>query len=375
MLDPKKYLDVLKDSGVTFSSGVPDSLLKELCACISDKFDPNKHIIAANEGAAVGLAIGHHIATGGIPLVYFQNSGLGNVINPLLSLASPEIYGIPMLFVVGWRGEPGVKDEPQHLHQGRVMMPLIEAMEIPKFILSTDPLVAETQTRKATKLAFDERTPVMIVVKKGSFQNYSSTSKTQNKKISREEAIIKAAESVEENAVVVATTGMASRELFEYRAFNQLGHHKDFLTVGGMGHANQIALGIALAQPTRPVYCFDGDGASIMHMGSLSIIGQSMCHNFTHIVFNNGVHGSVGGQPTVAFDIELTEIARGCGYKSVFKTDSLIDLELSIDKSMETKGPVFIEVQTTSTNRKDLGRPTSTPAQNKEELMRFLGVK
>jgi phosphonopyruvate decarboxylase len=375
MLDPKKYLDVLKDSGVTFSSGVPDSLLKELCACISDKFDPNKHIIAANEGAAVGLAIGHHIATGGIPLVYFQNSGLGNVINPLLSLASPEIYGIPMLFVVGWRGEPGVKDEPQHLHQGRVMMPLIEAMEIPKFILSTDPLVAETQTRKATKLAFDERTPVMIVVKKGSFQNYSSTSKTQNKKISREEAIIKAAESVEENAVVVATTGMASRELFEYRAFNQLGHHKDFLTVGGMGHANQIALGIALGQPTRPVYCFDGDGASIMHMGSLSIIGQSMCHNFTHIVFNNGVHGSVGGQPTVAFDIELTEIARGCGYKSVFKTDSLIDLELSIDKSMETKGPVFIEVQTTSTNRKDLGRPTSTPAQNKEELMRFLGVK
>jgi phosphonopyruvate decarboxylase len=372
MLDPEKYLSVFKNCGIEFFTGVPDSLLKDLCGCISSTINKKSHIIAANEGAAVGLAIGNHLATGKIPLVYLQNSGLGNIINPVLSLASAEIYGIPMIILVGWRGEPMQKDEPQHLHQGRVMEPMIDAMEIPKFILSNNPPEAETQTREAVNLALKKTTPVIIVVRKNTFQKYSFVLQTFHKKNSREEAIVEAAKTIEDNALVVSTTGMASRELFEYRALHNLGHHKDFLTVGGMGHASQIALGIALARPKRAVYCFDGDGASLMHMGSLAIIGQSNCVNYTHIIFNNGVHGSVGGQPTVAFDIDLSEIATGCGYKSVFKTDNLKEFKNHINEAKKLDGPVFIEVQTTTSYRIDLGRPKSTPLHNKISLMNYI---
>ena len=375
MLSPKNYLQCLKESGITFYSGVPDSLLKEFCACVTDQLDEKSHIIAANEGAAIALGIGHHIGTGNVPLVYMQNSGLGNIVNPLLSLASPEVYKIPMLLVIGWRGEPNIKDEPQHIHQGRVMTDMLKVMDVPTIILSHDETVAKQQTAEAISIAKSNSCPVALVVRKGLFEPHTPLARLPNSnELSREQAIVCAAEKMDDNALVVSTTGMASRELFEYRISNELGNHRDFLTVGGMGHTSQIALGLAISQPERKVYCFDGDGSVIMHMGSLGINGVSQCHNFVHIVLNNGCHGSVGGQPTVGFKIELCAIAKACGYASAVRVRTQQEISKAICTSTSGTGPAFIEILTNDLNRKDIGRPTSTPEQNKLELMRFLGV-
>ena len=268
MLAPSDYVRVLSNSGVTFFTGVPDSLLKEFCACVTTTVKQKDHVIAANEGASVGLAIGHYIGTGSLSLVYLQNSGLGNTINPLLSLASPEVYGIPMLLMLGWRGEPGNKDEPQHVHQGRVMTQMLEDMNVPVVVLSDQIVEAETQTRAAAKQAHEIKGPVAIIIRRNTFDKYASPRLDIDLPMGREEAIIASAATLQDDAAVICTTGMPSRELFEYRARSEVGHHRDFLTVGGMGHASQIALGLAIAQPARPVYCFDGDGAALMHMGS-----------------------------------------------------------------------------------------------------------
>ena len=375
MLCPIDYLRVLGDSGVTFFTGVPDSLLKEFCACVTMTLKPEDHLISANEGAAVGLAIGHYIGTGSLPLVYLQNSGLGNAVNPLLSLASPEVYGTPMLLMLGWRGEPGKKDEPQHVHQGRVMVKMLEDMDLPVVILSDDMAQAEVQTKAAAQQARDINGPVALVVKKNTFDKYAAPKVEADLPLGREEAIIAATETLEDNAAVICTTGMPSRELFEFRACNEAGHHRDFLTVGGMGHASQIALGLAMAQPARPVYCFDGDGAALMHMGSMAIIGQSNTKNLIHLVFNNGVHGSVGGQPTVGFNIDMPKIAIACGYASAQRATNKKGLLSAITTARATDGVSFIEVQVRPGNRNGIGRPTSTPVQNKVAMMKFLGVE
>ena len=375
MLAPSDYLRVLGDAGVTFFTGVPDSLLKEFCACVTMSLKPEDHVIAANEGASVGLAIGHYIGTGSLPWVYLQNSGLGNTVNPLLSLASPEVYGTPMLLMLGWRGEPGKKDEPQHVHQGRVMVKMLEDMDLPVVVLSDDIAEAEAQTKAAAQQARDINGPVALVVKKGTFDKFAAPKAEADLPMGREEAIMAAAETLEDNAAVICTTGMPSRELFEFRARNEAGHHRDFLTVGGMGHSSQIALGLAMAQTDRPVYCFDGDGAALMHMGSMAITGQSGAKNLIHLVFNNGVHGSVGGQPTVGFDIDMPTIATACGYATAQRVTTKEDLQSAIAAARATDGVTFIEVQVRPGNRADIGRPTSTPAQNKIAMMKFLGVE
>lgn len=375
MIDPKQYIETLLELQVEFYTGVPDSLLKEFCACINEKLETSSHMIAANEGGAIGLAIGYHIGTGKVPMVYMQNSGLGNTVNPLLSLASPEVYSIPMLLLIGWRGEPGVKDEPQHVHQGRIMMNILETMDIPAFVLSSEQEMAAKQTLEAVERAKSNQGPVALVVKKGTFAPYKMQKSLSRLSLTREAAIIEVASMIEQDAVIIATTGMASRELYEYRTSNSLGHEKDFLTVGGMGHANQIATGIALSQPNRKVYCFDGDGAAIMHMGSLGISGMSGITNLVHIVFNNGVHGSVGGQPTIGLEIDFCQIALACGYRNAARVDTLGDIGTVISSISSEAGPQFLEIRTRPENRVEIGRPKSTPVENKTDLMSFLRVK
>ena len=372
MLNPEKYLDFLIKNKIDFFTGVPDSLLKQFCACITDKCDSKNHVISANEGGAIGLGIGHYIGSKKIPLIYLQNSGLGNIINPLISLASNEVYGIPMVIMIGWRGEPGVKDEPQHVHQGRVMIDSLIAMDIPFVILDKNENKALDQTKSIFDKAKDEERPVAIIVQKNTFNEYSAQKKEGDLGLSRENAIKEIAKFFDENACVVCTTGMASRELFEHRASTNEGHHKDFLTVGGMGHANQIALGLAKTDPNRIVYCIDGDGAALMHMGSLAIIGQSNNKNFVHILLNNGVHDSVGGQPTVGLDIDFSNIATAVGYPSILKINSKEEIEDVIKNIQLNKGPYFIEIKIKPGNRKDIGRPTKTPYENKEAIMNFI---
>ena len=379
MISPKFFYDTLASKGIDFYAGVPDSLLKNLCAYITDHADAKHNIIAANEGGAMGLAAGHYLATGKIPVVYMQNSGEGNIINPLASLTDKEVYNIPVLLVIGWRGKPGVHDEPQHVKQGKVTTGLLNVMGIDYTVLSKEEDKAEKQIEKAVTYMQQTKECYALVIEKDTFEEYKLSSSVStlhaSLSLSREEAIQTVAAALGEKDVIVSTTGMISRELFEYRAAKNQGHERDFLTVGSMGHASQIALGIALEKPDRRVWCFDGDGASIMHMGSMAIVGSKAPKNYVHVVFNNGAHDSVGGQPTVGLSIDLPAIAKAVGYKHVYSVDNKEELErllASCIKPLISEGAAFIEVKVKKGNRKDLGRPTTTPIQNKEALIGFL---
>lgn len=374
MLSPKIFIESLAAKGVDFFAGVPDSLLKNVCAFISDTLDDRHNIIAANEGAAVGLAAGHYLATGHIPCVYMQNSGEGNAINPLASLTDKEVYGIPVLLVIGWRGEPGVHDEPQHVKQGKITLPLLDAMGIRHEILSQDETEFRSQLYGAVRHMSETGEAFAFIVRKNTFEPYTLQRHEVNEyPLSREEAIQKVAASLSAKDVIVSTTGMISRELFEYRTAQGQGHERDFLTVGSMGHASQIALGIALEKTDRRVWCFDGDGAALMHLGSVAIIADKAPENFVHVIFNNGAHDSVGGQPTVGLKVNLAGIAKAAGYKDAVSVTTAEDLGSALKVLKTMRGPVLLEVRVHRGNRKDLGRPTTTPIQNRDALMEFMG--
>lgn len=373
MISPNIFVDSLGAMQMDFFTGVPDSLLKNICAYLTDHLASEHNIIAANEGAAIGLATGYYLATRKIPVVYMQNSGLGNAVNPLMSLTDKEVYNIPLLLLIGWRGEPGVKDEPQHIKQGKVTLPLLEAMGIRYAVLSQDEKKFISQLNVAKSYMDETREPFAFVIQKDTFLEYSSENcEDERLSLKREAAIHFIAASLTEKDIIISTTGMISRELFEYRASVSMGHERDFLTVGSMGHASQIALGIALEKKNRRIYCFDGDGATLMHMGSLAITGSLHPANYVHIVFNNGAHDSVGGQPTVAFDVDLCKIAQACGYEIALSVSDSESLRETLERMKQMRGPILLEVKVRKGAREDLGRPTTTPVQNKEAFMLFL---
>jgi len=374
MIRPEYFIETLRENGIDCFAGVPDSLLKNICAYITDHCDAQHNIIAANEGAAVGFAAGHYLATGKPACVYMQNSGEGNIINPLASLTDKEVYNIPVLLLIGWRGRPGVHDEPQHVKQGKVTTGLLNVMGVNYEVMSKEEDKAAKQIEKAVKALADKEV-FALVIEKDTFEDY----KLQNVEVndltmSREEAIQAVAAALGDKDCIVSTTGMISRELFEYRTSMNQGHERDFLTVGSMGHASQIALGIALEKTDRKVWCFDGDGATIMHMGSMAIVASKKPSNYIHVVFNNGAHDSVGGQPTVGLKIDLPAVAKAVGYAAAYSFSTKEDLnsQLSTLNSQIQKGPILLEIKVKKGNRKDLGRPTTTPIENKEALMQFL---
>lgn len=376
MIRPSYFHDLLKQNGIDFFAGVPDSLLKNLCAYLTDNLEKKNNIIAANEGGAMGLAAGYYLSTGKIPVVYMQNSGLGNTVNPLLSLTDSDVYNIPVLLVIGWRGEPGVHDEPQHVKQGKLTLPLLDTMGIKHEVLATEEADLPAQIERATRHMERTKQSFALVVRKGTFDDYKLKSNLPgNLTLPREEAIGIVADAMQPEDVVVSTTGMISRELFEHREAKGEGHERDFLTVGSMGHASQIALGIALNQPQRNVFCFDGDGATIMHLGSLSITASLLPANYYHVIFNNGAHDSVGGQPTTGLNIDLPAIARSCGYRTILSVDNAADLKKALETLTSQPAPALLEVKVKKGARKDLGRPTTTPIQNKEAFMNFLKQK
>lgn len=370
MIEVKEAYKAMIDSGIDMFTGVPDSLLKNICAYITDTAPREKHIIAANEGNAVGIAAGHFLATGRPALVYMQNSGLGNTVNPLLSLADEKVYSIPMVLMIGWRGEPGVHDEPQHVKQGEVTLQLLDAMQIPYIILEE-----AAQIAPQVALAMKRKAPVALVIRKGTFGSYKlKNARTNDNPLSREDAMKLVVDHLREDDVIVSTTGKLSRELFEYREALQQGHGHDFLTVGSMGHSSSIALGIALGKPGRRVFCFDGDGAFIMHTGALGIVASMAPRNYYHILFNNGAHESVGGQPTIGYDLDATGIAQASGYRTVLRATTEQEMISALGQLDQTEGPVLLELRVKIDSRDDLGRPTTTPIENKEAFMNELGV-
>lgn len=369
MINVKEFYNSLIQNGTDFFCGVPDSLLKSFCAYVSDNC--KNHIITVNEGAAIALASGYYLSTAKIPLVYMQNSGLGNAINPLLSLADAMVYSIPMILVIGWRGEPNIKDEPQHAKQGIVTCDLLDTMKIPYRILNEDFIPQITECYEYLN-KYNE--PFAFVVKKETFDNYKlQNKKIQNYNLTREKAIeicIKNINIKHNNTIFISTTGMASRELFELREYFKMSHNSDFLTVGSMGHCSQIALGIALNKTQRKIVCIDGDGATLMHMGSLATIGSLKPQNLLHIVINNAAHDSVGAQPTCADKINLCAIAKDCGYEKCISVDNEIALTNALQNS-ENK-LTFIEIKTNIGARNNLGRPTISPKENKVAFMEYL---
>ncbi len=372
MLSPRQLFDWLAEDDVHFYAGVPDSLLKDFCAYVTDHAGPSRHVITANEGGAIAMAMGHHLATGKVGAVYMQNSGLGNTINPLTSLADPAVYGVPMLLIVGWRGEPGKKDEPQHVHMGKVTLATLQAMAVNHTVLPDAPEEARLAVQAALHDARERSAPVALVIRKGTFGKYALTDEPPRYPLTREAAIGAIVAALPPQAAVVCTTGKPSRELFEMREAQGAAHDSDLLIVGGMGHASQIALGVAISQPERPVYCFDGDGAVIMHMGGLATIATTAPSNFKHIVLNNGAHDSVGGQPTVGFDIDIQAIARACGYRFAECATDASELANALTKLVTVDGPALLEVRMQKGARADLGRPTMTPSELKGAFMKFL---
>ena len=368
MLTCKCVYDTLRRVGVGLFTGVPDSLFGGLCWYFVDHCEPGRHIVAANEGNAVALATGHYLATDEVGLVYLQNSGLGNALNPLLSLADADVYGIPLLLMIGWRGEPGTPDEPQHVKQGRITVELLNVAEIPVDTLAPSVEEAQRQITSAASRARAENRPVGLLVRPGTIGEHDSVRPTDPSSLTREAALEALLPRLDPTAVVVSTTGKTSRELFEYRAAHG-GLRADFLTVGSMGHASQIALGIALASPHRSVWCIDGDGAMVMHMGGLATIAACRPANFTHVVISNGCHESVGSQPISGTEMDLPSLARAAGYAASHRVSTATELHAMLASLAETQGPTLLEVRTRPGARSDLGRPTTTPVENKAELM------
>lgn len=369
-MNVKVFLDII---GADFYTGVPDSQLKALCDYLLDAYgvNPKKHIIAANEGNCVGIAAGYHLATNKVPVVYMQNSGEGNIINPVASLLNDEVYGIPVVFVIGWRGEPGVHDEPQHIYQGKVTLQLLEDMDISYMIVDKQTSEESLMHIMAEyKNLLERGKSVAFVIKKDAL-NYEKKLINKNEySISREEAIMHIVDIADKDPII-STTGKASRELYEIRERNKQEHKYDFLTVGSMGHSSSIALGVAL-NTEKKVWCIDGDGALLMHMGAMAVIGSNTPPNMIHIIINNGAHETVGGMPTVAGSIDFVAMAKACGYPNAVKVEDLEALDRELERAKIKNELSMIEVMCAIGARDDLGRPTKAPIENKENFIEYL---
>ena len=359
--------------GAEFYTGVPDSQLKAFCDYLYKKHGiSDRHIIAANEGNAVGLAAGYYLATGKIPVVYMQNSGIGNTVNPVVSLLNDKVYAIPCIFVIGWRGEPGTHDEPQHIYQGEITLELLKTVDIQTFIVDRKTTEEELEQAMLTfKTCLSKGKSVAFIIRKGAFEYIEKVNYQNHYSMSREEIIEDILEVSGEDPVV-STTGKASRELFEIRERRNQGHQYDFLTVGSMGHSSSIAQAIAMFKPQKRVWCIDGDGAALMHMGSLALAGSNNIKNLVHILINNGAHETVGGMPTVAATLDWVGLATACGYDYAVSVSQPEELKSELNKVREREGTILIEVKAALGAREDLGRPTTTPIENRLQFMKGL---
>lgn len=371
----EKFMSAINKLGADFYTGVPDSLLSPFTDFIMNEYGVGaNHIVAANEGAAVGLAAGHYLATSKPAVVYMQNSGIGNAVNPICSLLHEKVYAIPVIFIIGWRGEPGTADEPQHIFQGEATLPLLDCLEIPYFVVSKQTDESELLLcTEAFQKHIENGQSVAFVISKSALQNDVKMEYDSTAELSREYALKLIIGNADCNDVFVCTTGKLSREVFELREQQGAGHGHDFLTVGSMGHNLMIAHGIAIAKPDRRIFCLDGDGAAIMHLGSLAVAGVHHPENLVHIVMNNGAHETVGGMPAVSTHLNLSELALKLGYRHSFCVENEKELLSVLNKSKELEGTLFIEIMCNLESRADLGRPTTTPIQNKKDFIAFLG--
>ncbi len=371
-MDTNLFIKLLKhELDCSFFTGVPDSQLKELCYYLAQNESDN-HLICANEGNAVAVAAGEYLSSGRIPVVYLQNSGLGNIVNPVASLLNNKVYGIPCVFVVGWRGEPGVKDEPQHIFQGEITLDLLKVLGIHTIILDKDTDIGTLQQELQNQKEFlNAGNSIAIVVKKGAFSPIDKVKAKNNFALNRE-AVIKTITEVADQDLIVCTTGKASRELFEIRENAKQSHKYDFLTVGSMGHASSIAYGISKNVTDKKVWCIDGDGAILMHLGAMAIMGNKKPNNLIHVLINNQAHETVGGMATSSNTMDYCAVAKACGYLRQYRVSTEVELKQTLLNAKNANELTFVEICVGLGSRADLGRPTTTPEQNKNIFMNYI---
>ena len=368
-----KLLQALEQRGIHTIIGVPDSTLKQFCDGLQNYKGNINHYVPVNEGAAVGLAVGSYLADGKPACVYMQNSGIGNAVNPIASLANRDVYGIPMLFLVGWRGEPGVKDEPQHVFQGKITCKLFEVLSIPYEVIDKDTTWEQMEsilTEAFETLSGGEQ--FAIIVRKGTFEKDVPYTWENGNTLNREEALATILKEGGHEAILVSTTGKISREVYEQSDALYGTHENIFMTVGGMGHASMIALGIAKKRPKEKIMCIDGDGAALMHMGALAFISSQSPENFVHIIINNQSHESVGAMPTGCQKVNFSELAKNVGYSWTICVSTLEELTKVLHNIDEQKGPILVEVLVSLDSRADLGRPRESARENKEAFMEYI---
>lgn len=367
----EKFMEEIKSLAIQTIIGVPDSALQPLCNYLNGPNNEFYHFVPANEGAAVGIAIGNYLATGKPACVYLQNSGIGNIINPVTSLANKAVYDIPILFVIGWRGKPGKKDEPQHRFMGEITRDILDVLQIPNAVLVSDMKEEVKQIFAEAKQELSAHRQYAIIVEQDALEADVEHHYQNSFRLGREEAISEIVRNLSGEDILVSTTGKISREVYE-QCNKIAGHHKQaFLTVGGMGHAGMIAFGIAQQRKDKLVYCIEGDGAILMHMGELAFLAKQKPENFIHICLNNDAHESVGGMPSGAVGEDFSLVAKDCGYPYAVCVDNLKDLEKELEKIKKVKKPVFLEVKVKLGSRKDLGRPKESAVENRDNFMMY----
>lgn len=373
MVDQKYLFESLQKMGINFFTGVPDSLLNDFCLYMVKNIPDRQHVMAANEGNAIGIAAGHYLATGNIPVVYMQNSGIGNATNPLLSLAHDSVYGIPMILVIGWRGDPSISDHAQHKKQGELTPVLLKDMDIPYEILDDENTVIpkfEWAINKAKEIS----SPVALIAKKAILaEKEKKQVYPESNLMSREEAICSVIDAFGEDAIYLGTTGRATRELNEQLKLHGVGEGHEFHNVGSMGHVSSVGLGIALACPDKQIVVFDGDAAAVMHLGAFATNSRYKVGNMIHIVLNNGANESVGGQPSAGYVVNLTEIAAACGYlTSGCAIETKEELLALIRKHKNGAMPLFIEIRVRQGIRSNMPKLTINHKAEKFALMKTL---
>jgi phosphonopyruvate decarboxylase len=372
MIKSDQLINLLSKEGLNLFTGIPCSIFKDFLFCLEEKGKKVKHVVSASEEEAISIGVGYNLATSKIPVIYMQNSGLANSVDVLTSLANKEVYGIPMLLLISWRGEPGKKDEPQHFKMGKITLKLLKLLDIPYTILSDNEANVKKEIKKAKKYLIENNTPYAIIIRKGLFAPYQPKKRKEFYSLTREEAIKTIVDNIKRDRIIVSTTGKTSRELFEYREIKKHGHGTDFYTFGSMGSSSAIALGIALQKTKKKVFVFDGDGSILMQMGILATVGHYLPKNFYHIIFDNNAFDSTGGQRTLSGTVDFGKIASVCGYKNVKTVSSKNEL-IRFAKTIESKqGPVILTIKVKQGARKDLGRPVRTPVEIKKEFMKLL---
>ena len=352
MIKVDALINLLKKNNTNFFTGVPDSVLKELSSYLKNK---RNHIIATNEGAAVSIGIGHYLSTKKIPCIYMQNSGLSNALNPLISIAHKKVYSIPLILVIGWRGSPRIKDEPQHNVKGKITQQLLKLLNIKYTVLKSNKDFAKFD--KQIKYAKKSKSIVACLIERGTLQKIiKSNSKKDFYNLDKEFFLKKLLEELPSKSKVIASTGYNSRELMYLRKKFNFNNSKDFYMVGGMGHTSSVALGFSLSSKNK-TFCIDGDGSFLMHLGSIMTAGNFANKNFKYILLNNNTHDSVGGQSTNADNIDFDRLSKSLGFKKFYSIKKKQNLRKIIKNFIKINSPSFLEVKVTNSKIKKLPRP------------------